>query len=162
TRARATVQKQHWPAPRIADLLPVHHVTARERQIAGLERSDLGEQVTTWHYVDGIGGDAATEQGSTRCKDFGLASERCPGLPQSRSRHSPRMASTHFLRRGWRSCTAQSRCRRGTRLHCWLVGCGHHTAVSWLMARALCSRWACCCSVVRSTALRCTSSTLVL
>ena len=47
--ARAAVQEQHRPAARIAHLLPVHDVVGRERQVAGLERADLGEQVAAGH-----------------------------------------------------------------------------------------------------------------
>ena len=47
--AGTTVQEQHRPATRIADLLPVHDVVGRERQVAGLERADLREQVAAWH-----------------------------------------------------------------------------------------------------------------
>ena len=47
--ARAAVQEQHRPAARIAHLLPVHDVAGGERQVAGLERSDLGEQVAARH-----------------------------------------------------------------------------------------------------------------
>jgi hypothetical protein len=40
---RAAVEEEDGPPTGVADLLPVHDVTRRQWQIAGLERSDLGE-----------------------------------------------------------------------------------------------------------------------
>ncbi len=48
-RARPAMQEQHGAAARVADLLPIHDVARRKRQIAGLERSDFGEQVAARH-----------------------------------------------------------------------------------------------------------------
>ena len=47
--AGAAMQEQHRLAARVADLLPIHDVAAGQRQVAGLERSDLGEQVAAGH-----------------------------------------------------------------------------------------------------------------
>src|SRR3954451_15089040 len=48
-RAGSTVDEKHRISPGIAGLLPVHDVGGRERQVTGLEWSDLGEEVTTGH-----------------------------------------------------------------------------------------------------------------
>jgi hypothetical protein len=48
-RARAAMQEQHRHAARVADLLPVHHVPCRQRQVAGLVRADFGKKVATGH-----------------------------------------------------------------------------------------------------------------
>ena len=45
------MQEQHRLAARIAHLLPIHNMAVGERQIAGLQRSDLGKQVTAWHGI---------------------------------------------------------------------------------------------------------------
>ena len=47
--ARPAVQEQRRPSPRIPHLLPIHDVAAGQRQVAGLERADLGVQVAARH-----------------------------------------------------------------------------------------------------------------
>ena len=64
--ARPAVQEQHRPAARIAHLLPVHDVAARERQVAGLERADLGKQVAARH---GAGWYRQAARGGTGWRD---------------------------------------------------------------------------------------------
>ena len=49
TRARAAMQEQHGTAERLAHLLPIHDVATRQRQVAGLVRSDFGEEVASGH-----------------------------------------------------------------------------------------------------------------
>ena len=92
--ARAAMQEQHRPAARIADLLPVHDMAGRERQVAGLERADLGKQVAAWHGAQcyrrrAVGGTGLRTQvcpdprwqdgGRRQCGAHGSASGRWPG-----------------------------------------------------------------------------------
>ncbi len=46
---RAAMQEQHRAAVRVAGLLPVHHMSAGQGQIAGFVGADLREQVAAGH-----------------------------------------------------------------------------------------------------------------
>jgi hypothetical protein len=43
------MQKQRRGATGVADLLPIHDMVVRQRQVAGLVRADIREQFTAGH-----------------------------------------------------------------------------------------------------------------
>jgi len=65
-RTRAAVEEQDRLAAWVADLLPIHDVAPRKRQVAGFERSDLGKQVAARHGPMLMQSPRATEQSASR------------------------------------------------------------------------------------------------
>ena len=80
--ARAAVQKQRRLAARVAHLLPVHDMAARERQQAGLEGRDIGEEVAAGHripHILGRGPRATAAPRRTRRRDAPSRGQTWPG-----------------------------------------------------------------------------------
>ena len=131
----------------VARLLPIHHMSAGQRQVAGLEWSDLGKQVASGH-VDvlqhetrgGTGRDAAGLDGAGvggRVRAVAMSAYVAHGLAGI----DPRPVMS------WR---AAWRCRVGTRWPCLAPVSGRRGAGGWLTWPGRRSPSACCCSAARS------------
>ena len=153
--ARAAVQEQHRPAARVADLLPVHDMAGRERQVAGLERADLGEQVAAWHGAGWYRRRARSGTGSCGMQRTWIALGALAGLTAVAMAALAAHGLAGWTRRRWRWCGARSRCRAGTRWRWWPAGCGRRAAAGWRTARGRPSCSASCCSAARSMRWRC-------